>query len=263
MKKWTLGAGLCFVVVVSAVMVAWAQQDAAPYFPMTKGSKWVYESSTKASVEFGGNTLNIQDSKGTITEEIVGPSDQVTNPSGVLARRSTLSEKGVVDGQERNLEVKETTHAGWVGDYLSVFQESTEGGNRKTPTEKYDPPLHLVKKTLKEGDNWEVGTIRQDKLSLTARVKVVASEDVTVPAGTFKQCLKLVTEAEPKGQVEGGGFVLDVKKGNLTSTAWYATGVGLVKEETKLSLTLEVMGMMVEFQQSQTRALQPGYQVAK
>jgi hypothetical protein len=124
--------------------------------------------------------------------------------------------------------------------------------------------LRVLKKTVKEGDTWELGTPRQGKLSLPTRVKVAAPEDVTVPAGTFKQCLKVVEEvAEPKGQVEGGGFVLDVKKGFITTTSWFASGVGLVKEESNVVMTLEVMGMQVELTQTHTRALKPGYTVSK
>lgn len=262
-KKWTLFVGL--VVVVSSFVAAGAQQDGAPYFPLTKGSKWTYESATKAVVNVGGMEINVQDSKGTTTEEIVGDSEDVKDPKGVMVQRSVKSEKGIVNGQDGQMDVTETIHIGWNGEWLSLHQQKIEGvPGRAAHTEKYSPPLRLLKKTLKEGDTWEVGTLRQEKLSMPMRVKVAAFEDVTVPAGTFKQCLKLVQEVtEPSGQVEGGGFVLDVKKGNLTSTAWHAPGVGLVKEETKLNFTLEAMGMVVEFQQTQNRALQAGYRVAK
>ena len=263
MKKWTLSVVL--VVVVSSFVAAWAQQDTAQYFPMTKGSKWTYESTTKVVVNAGGMELNVQDSKGTTTHEIVGDSEEVKDPKGVMLQRSVTSEKGIVNGQDGQMDMTETVHVGWNGEWLSLHQQKTEGvPGQEASTEKYAPPLRLAKKTLKEGDTWEVGTLRQRKLSMPMRVKVAAFEDVTVPAGTFKQCLKLVQEVtEPTGQVEGGGFILDVKKGNLTVTAWCAPGVGLVKEETKVNFTLEAMGMVVELQQTQNRALQAGYQVAK
>ncbi|MCS6862084.1 MAG: hypothetical protein NZT92_17405 [Abditibacteriales bacterium] len=263
MKKWTLVVGL--VVVLSSFMVVWAQQDGAQFFPSTKGSKWTYESLTKAVVNVGGMEINIVDTKGTTTEEVTGDSEEVKEPKGVMVRRSVQSEKGIVNGQDGQMDVTEATHVGWNGEWLMLYQQKIEGlPGRATIAEKYNPPLRLLKKTLKEGDTWEVGTLRQEKLSMPARAKVAAFEDVTVPAGTFKQCLKLVREVtEPTGQVEGGGFLLDVKKGNMTSTQWYAPGVGLVKEETKVNLTLEAMGMVVEFHQTQNRALQAGYQVAK
>lgn len=263
MKKWTLSVGL--VVVVSSFVAAWAQQDGEQYFPLTKGSKWTYESATKAVVKVGGMEITVVDTKGTTTEEIMADSEEVKDPKGVMVQRSVKSEKGIVNGQDGQMDVTETVHVGWNGEWLALHQQKTEGvPGRAANTEKYNPPLRLLKKTLKEGEVWEVGTLRQEKLSMPMRAKVAAFEDVTVPAGTFKQCLKLVQEVtEPTGQVEGGGFLLDVKKGNVTSTAWYAPGVGLVKEETKVNFTLEAMGMTVEFQQTQNRALRAGYQMAK
>jgi hypothetical protein len=256
--------GLIFVALVS-VVTAWAQET-TQYYPLTKGSKWVYDSTAKITVDLGGMAMDFQDTKGTTTIEIVGPSEQVKNPQGVVVQRIAVNEKGTVQGQDDKWNPVTIQHIGWAGEWLSMFQERREGiPGQLALTEIYNAPLRLVKKaTLKEGDSWEVGTVKQGKLSLPTRVKVAAPEDVTVPAGAFKQCLKLVTEVtEPKGQIEGTGIVLNVKKGKYTTTSWYAPNVGLVKEESASSMTLEVMGMVAEVQRTATRVLQPGYKVAQ
>ncbi len=61
-------------------------------------------------------------------------------------------------------------------------------------------------------------TFGDREVEMTMELKLEALEDVTVAAGTFKECLKLVT-------------ITTTGRGDRTSTAWYAKGVGAVKTE--------------------------------
>ena len=54
--------------------------------------------------------------------------------------------------------------------------------------------------------------------------KILGKESVTVPAGTFENCLKVsYIEKSNMGEESMKEYV----------TAWYAPGIGLVKEESK------------------------------
>ncbi len=235
------------------------------YVPLTAGNRWVYTSSTQAFTEVGGTRLSLQDTRGTITVEIIGPSDQVATASNVMVQRSVLSESGTVGGQFNALNMVETWHLGWAGDWLSLYQEDMqEDPTEDAKTQRYSPPLRLFKKTPKDGDSWNVGVQRAERLSLPTQARVSEFEDVTVPAGTFKQCAKLIVEVtDPRGQIESEGLILNVRGGRIVETRWLAPGVGVVKAELTMTMTLELMGNLLQMQRTHTHALQPGYQVAK
>jgi hypothetical protein len=235
------------------------------YLPMTAGNRWVYASSTQTFIVADGRRIPVQDTKGTLTDEIVGPSEQVTTPAGVMARRSTLSERGMLDGQFNEINMVQTSHVGWVGDWLSLFQEEVIGDATQEPSaEVYSPPLRFLKKTLNVGDTWNVGIERQEGLTLPTRARVLELEDVAVPAGTFKQCLKLMNEVvEPRGRIKNEGLELNVTRGRIVETLWFAAGVGVVKAELTATMTLDLMGVAIEMQRTHTLVLQPGYRVVK
>ena len=71
-------------------------------------------------------------------------------------------------------------------------------------------------------------------------------EDVTVPAGTFTDCYKTVTEALPelpdsinarfdRGEMDGEMLAQQLDNAKLVIIRWFARGVGLVKEKVGTS----------------------------
>ena len=79
----------------------------------------------------------------------------------------------------------------------------------------YTIPAHIMRKDI--GNN----------LSMLFQI-MAKDETVTVPAGTFKHCIKIVGTAE-------FSFVADAAQGYktvlVTQTEWYAPSIGLVKLE--------------------------------
>ncbi|MCS6862961.1 MAG: zinc ribbon domain-containing protein [Abditibacteriales bacterium] len=235
------------------------------YIPLTAGNRWTYTSVTQGFMEVSGTRLPLQDTRGTLTVEIIGPSDQVAIAANVMVQRSVLSERGTIGGQFNELHITETWHLGWAGDWLLLYQaETQEDPTEDAKVQRYSPPLRLFRKTPRGGDGWDVGVQRAERLSLPTRARVVEFEDVTVPAGTFKGCAKLIVEVtEPRGQIESEGLVLNVRGGHIVETRWLAPGVGIVKSELTMTMTLELMGNLLQMQRTHTYVLQPGYQVAK
>jgi hypothetical protein len=89
----------------------------------------------------------------------------------------------------------------------------------------YKPPTYLLKWPLKPGDSWEVVSLTMWEVpnvafNLTLTVES-ADETVTVPAGTFSHCAKIVGAASIQNQ----GQPVVVK-----STEWYCPNSGLVKQ---------------------------------
>jgi hypothetical protein len=84
----------------------------------------------------------------------------------------------------------------------------------------YTPPLEYPgKMTVGQSAEATLKMRRGDQeFESTTKLELTAVEDVTVPKGTFEGCLKLVTTRS-------------FGRGEMTSTAWYAKGVGQVKTE--------------------------------
>jgi hypothetical protein len=82
-------------------------------------------------------------------------------------------------------------------------------------------PITIAKAITKVGDTVSYADNSFPNYSWISIVERV--EDVTVPAGTFQNCLKFKTIAS--------GWIGNMEKYNGTSFQWYAKNVGLVKSE--------------------------------
>jgi hypothetical protein len=95
------------------------------------------------------------------------------------------------------------------------------------------------------GTSWHGGRVTY-KDGFTARpfCEAASYEDVQVPAGTFKNCLK-VTSSTPDGldgTILQGNQRLEIVSGKLDVTTWFYPRVGIVKEVSVTSLRLRPEG---------------------
>jgi hypothetical protein len=127
----------------------------------------------------------------------------------------------------------DTQRYGFVCEDSSVFFVST---TINTPLSGQPEYRDLwVKEPADEGDQWEN--------EVSGELTVVAGyETVTVPAGTFQNCLKTVTTVQQvfmdsltawkeRGAIDDGQYNSWAKFAGYVTTRWFAQGVGLVKEQ--------------------------------
>jgi hypothetical protein len=111
-----------------------------------------------------------------------------------------------------------TVETRWRGHMVSsrMFSVSAEGVSQVgLLEERFDPPIYLLKTAARPGDRWQVehdGVFGRSRVTVTAR----GEETVEVPAGRFRE---LKVEVAYVGRPEP-----------RTTVAYYAPGVGLVKE---------------------------------
>ena len=88
-------------------------------------------------------------------------------------------------------------------------------------------PITIAKAKIKVGDsvvNVDTSYVQDEIFDIYTWISIFEGvEDVTVPAGTFQDCLKFKTIAS--------GWIGNMAKYNGTSYQWYAKNVGLVKSE--------------------------------
>ncbi len=101
-------------------------------------------------------------------------------------------------------------------DDSGVYRYAEQVGDKGTPTLVSPRECHL-RFPVTEGNNWNMSTkMGNNTLNVTLTIESV-SEDVTVPAGTYKDCLKI----KQAGGNDAGASVMGYE--------WYAPKVGIVK----------------------------------
>ena len=152
---------------------------------------------------------------------------------GVISGQAGVQKIVINNLAPREIQGKTVTPQKWevVGGVKYNFVASDDYGvyryaEQKTATEEpkvISPKMYYLRNPVDRGTTWdmEIKTVEED-LKVNFTIESI-SETVQVPAGTYKDCVKV--------KQEGGGLV---KKGGDTKLSvsayeWYAPGVGTVK----------------------------------
>ncbi|MFQ6132953.1 MAG: hypothetical protein ACE5R4_13010 [Armatimonadota bacterium] len=168
------------------------------YMPYTVGSKWMMKS-------VGG------DGDQTSTYEVL----EARNVGGQQALPIVMK---TAEGQIR-FGTLELVTADKLTIFGSLFRRGGDQGGQTT-TVRYEPAASFPGK-MRAGQSEEAAlkvNIGQRQMDVTIKLELAAVEAVTVPKGTFEDCLKLV-------------YTTSFGRGEMKRTVWYAKGVGMVKTE--------------------------------
>ncbi len=205
-------AGLIVLLLIPAVPAGAASSCDNPYLPAREGLSWTYSVTRKTGGEGSQWTLSVSKvTAGGFEWRYAFPQASFTasftcSAGGLAAPGFGLGQVAAAMGGTYEI----TSSSGVVfaapdkwkvgASWTASSEGSISGGGQKYPFKK----------------------------SLT--VEVVARERVTVPAGGF-DALKLVLTQ--KGELGAGGAAQPL---NYTITQWYASGVGLVRQEDAFSV---------------------------
>jgi hypothetical protein len=169
-------------------------EPAESYYPLKEGTTWVYSvSSNKPGA----------------------PKITVTNlvPRELQGKSATPRKWEVGGGVKYYFVAK---------DDGGVYRYAEQKGDTGEP-QIISPKVYYLKNPVDQGTTWDISTkMGEDELKVNITVESIR-ETVQVPAGTYKECVKLKHEGAVQAK-EGGGAGL-----SLTAYEWYAPGVGLVK----------------------------------
>lgn len=97
----------------------------------------------------------------------------------------------------------------------------------------YEKPVWMIRYPLQVGTEWEDNVETQlisEKIKISVRVRIESLDDVvSVPAGTFKKCLRISTI----GSASKNFGMFGTAKIGYEYYAWYAHGVGMIKSVLK------------------------------
>lgn len=239
--------------------------------PCAVGNKWEFDTVKiiRAEVTMGGKPMSgFRDtSSGSAVYEVIG-SDAKKSPV-VFDYKEVTNTWSTRGGEPDNntSELKITNDAGT----LRILSSYSESSGEDTPDKQiYEPPLVYFVKDAISGKSWEVGDMRERDIKNVISARGAGRETVTVPAGTFKDCLKVVYSGEQiSGTMEMWDKTFTITGGKSRGVYWIADGVGVVKELEVATTIAETPGptpemkVVVEAASCTVSELKPGYVVKK
>jgi hypothetical protein len=202
-REAALLVGLLLAATFLCSMAVMAQQAAEyslkDYMPQTVGSKWTMKTTGAQGEE-------------TITYEVLAVRDVEGQQALPIVMKTAAGD------------IRSGTLESVSPDKLVIFgtlfaRRGAEAGTEPTTT-LYQPAASLP-------GTWRVGQSEERQLKssrgdqqvdITLKLELAGVESVTVPKGTFADCLKLV-------------YTTSFGQFQMTRTVWYAKGVGMVKTE--------------------------------
>ncbi len=181
------------------------------YFPLREGKNWTYLLTT-------------------------------TYPEETLRETVTLENLGEISITDKTYHVRRSSHGidyylnrDETGIYRSALRTLVELKPRLDTNQRF-----VLKYPLSKGTNWQQITrpmilmrvFPNTHLAKSAQVPMIfeimsTDESVTVPAGTFEHCIKVVGEGETEIYTDGVNGYTRIP---FKVEEWYAPGVGLVKQ---------------------------------
>ncbi|MBI4621129.1 MAG: hypothetical protein HY739_13365 [Desulfobacterales bacterium] len=200
--------GILFLTLFVFAMLISCSKSIETYYPLKEGMTWEYQ-----------NTFGSHPIKG--AEKTI-----ITNlASQKLKGKKVTPQKVEIGGQ---------SHLSFLTEDADGLYEFTEQQPVSVGQEKKSSPFYIIKYPIKAGTTWE----RMTKTSLS-NVPVTLKytiegidENVTVPAGTFKGCVKVngVGDTKTNFNIFGGTIIITI---TVEHFSWYAPKVGLVKSIIK------------------------------
>lgn len=241
---------------------------ATDIIPCAVGNKWQYDcyKTFVGKVVFQGRTMAAMKdaSFGTSVYEVLSV-DKSAQP--VYEYRESTKSVSSTGGSDIDEQTEFKLANGASGQQiLSTYQ--TASSMDKPDKQDYSPPLLYYVHDAAPGKEWNVGTIRDEETSSPVTAKAVGRETVTVPAGTFKDCLKVVYSSDAmSGTVDIWQKQFNITSGRSRGIYWVADGVGVVKELEIATSTAETTGpdgkspLTIDSAQCSVSELRPGFVV--
>lgn len=183
-------------------------------FPLKEGAKWNYQFTTPEM------------RPGTVSKLVIG-----NLPVREINGRKLLPQHIQLFYEGGNKPARE-----W-GIFLAEDSEGIYGfAPDKNSKDKFSAKYYIVKYPVKVGAAWTTTTAFSDypKLMATSTVESV-SESVTVPAGTFENCIKIKIDAVPD-ESTGRSRIFPSGQTLVQANIWFAPKVGIVKAVATSSL---------------------------
>lgn len=253
--------GKIFFLILLSISAIATEKNA---LPLAVGNHWEYSVVQHGVMSSGegesSHSMEIR-SEGTCVEEVVSIREKRKDGIVYEYRSVTKTDAGL-NAEASEITDDEVLLVSDRGTFITASKVSGMDGVLSDEWVKYDPPLMSFGSGLKPGSKWKIGAVRDGNLRMPMEAQVAGIETVTVPAGTFENCLKVyVTCRKVTGTMGSGADTATIKSGKSVDAIWVHPEVGVVKEEDILQAKMQFgeNGPLMTGTQRKTKELLPGY----
>jgi hypothetical protein len=186
------------------------------YYPLKEGMRWEY--------------LVISNSTDTKKLIITNLAPREVQGRKVMPRKWDLAGHVFIEFMEK--------------DDSGIYRYAEQAGDQGAPT-LVSPKEYHLRFPINEGDSWNMSTKMGNSTLNVAFTMESVSENVTVPAGTYKDCLKV----KQVGGNDAGASVMGYE--------WYAPKVGIVKSLVTIKQKSKDGGISTENRTYQLQSFTP------
>lgn len=255
------------VFLISVLVLFAVPVMAVEFMPLAVGNRWSYDAVklTRANITYQGRNLAVMKNtaSGTAVYEVTDVDSGNPAVYNYVESSEFMVNGGDADSSRTDLKVR------WDADGLKILGTLDTSNGEEPDSQTYDPPLLYFSKDAWSGGGWDVGEMRDQNTVTTMTGKSVGRETVTVPAGTFKDCLKVVYSSDNvSGTVDIWEKEFTITSGKSRGVYWIAEGIGVVKEVETYISSAEAPGpaggmITVSGATCVINELKPGYVVKK
>jgi hypothetical protein len=196
-----------------------------PWLPLRPGSERLYEVVIEHGRSLFGDPLKVSTYRGTQHHETVVAPDRLGE--GVFEERIT-TQATESKGDVARIGLQRFFLRPSPRGYELLSSNRYWFGRRRNF--EHGRGARLLPAEIRQGVTWHVGVLNDYKFSTRETGEILGFQDVETPAGIFKGCLAV----RYTGVISTGGSRLSgesVGQGRVIRNAWYARGVGLVRQE--------------------------------
>jgi len=190
-----------------------------PYFPITEDAYWTYQESTGE-----GYTLRVAD----IGQDSFTLVQEMTTDNTLFSAEWYCSESGILSGSFSQFDF--LNMSGEEEDMPEFVVDSFEWDGETLPAPKLLIPGYQWTTTYQMRGEFNLEDFPQTLLaSISIEYEVGAIEEVTVPAGTFPEAVRVDSDGIVEMVLELGETAMPFTTSDFNSSTWYVEGVGMVK----------------------------------
>jgi len=219
-KRWVWITTICGLILVIVGIGSYLyfsgsyEKRVETYYPLDEGRKWIYQTSfTKGPERKTGKIMVTNLAPRKLEDKIVIP------------------RKWDILKDETNTSTNITYFFSFIGkDVQGIYEFAFQSPEDVSP-KILKSPNYIIRYPIKIGTSWEVEARSKllNDAPMILKTTIEAIDDiVTVPAGTFKNCLRIKAEGVIRKEELGNEIIV-----NIEGYRWYAPGVGFIKDIRK------------------------------
>lgn len=220
-----------------APLCVFANDFQEKYLPLTQGETQEYQT-TKERVYILPNGEKKMTLKETVVETLRDNTYEAIDVEGAFMIQKSITQKNPAQGTESHDTLNEVYT---LEDGQLLLHAYVQSGQPLAGEHRISPPsLVMDFKKMEAGELYD-SKLTVGDMTINAGTTGYEYASLETPTGDYDDVLRVHSTGTITGQLPSpNGQPLSINDGDFEETSWYAPGVGLVRQEQTISMTIQV-----------------------